>query len=264
MRNSPYSITILLAFAVVFLTCFTSCEKSKHQKGTYKIIKDAVTDIDGNHYDGVQIGEQIWTIQNINTTRYADGTEIPLTTLSAEDYHLHIDSAYRWAPQNVNRNVDKFGWLYSWPAIIRDGNGSESNPSGVQGICPNGWHVPSDAEWTELTDYVSKDKKMCCQRAEFAIAKALAAQTDWSKAYDKCDIGYNLSENNATGFSALPAGDANFDYDYRPLGTWGFFWTATYDSGNNSYRRCFCSENDNVDRSTASLGAGYSVRCVKD
>ena len=102
-----------------------------------------VTDIDGNVYKTVKLGNQVWMAENLRTTRYADGRKIPLGTTES------FDVAYRYYPDDNSANVADYGYLYNWPAVMNGSASSSANPSGVQGICPDGWHVPSNAEWTE-------------------------------------------------------------------------------------------------------------------
>ena len=111
-----------------------------------------VTDIDNNTYTTVQIGTQCWMRENLRTTRYADGTSIPMGNSISE-------TSCRYAPDDNKSKVTKYGYLYNWPAMMHGSRSSDSNPSGVQGICPDGWHVPSDAEWTQLTNYVSSQSE---------------------------------------------------------------------------------------------------------
>lgn len=221
-------------------------------------VEATVTDVDGNIYNTVQIGNQCWMKENLRTTHYASSTEIPLGS-SATHYDY---SAQRYYPNNNAESVGTYGYLYNWAAVMNGTSSSTANPSGVQGICPNGWHVPSDAEWTELTDYVSSDRKMRSYNSDDAIAKALAAQTDWEPGSDKGDVGYDLSKNNATGFSALPAGIAG--YPFVTFGNSGYYWTATYAGYDRAYCRSFHSGNEDVNKDSWLTENGLSVRCVKD
>lgn len=217
-----------------------------------------VTDVDGNMYNTVQIGNQCWMKENLRTTHYAGSTEIPLGSSATH----HDYAAQRYYPNNNAELVGTYGYLYNWAAVMNGASSSTANPSGVQGICPNGWHVPSDAEWTELTDYVSSDRKMRSYNSDDAIAKALAAQTDWEPGSDKGDVGYDLSKNNATGFSALPAGIAG--YPFVTFGNSGYYWTATYAGYDRAYCRSFHSGNEDVNKDSWLTENGLSVRCVKD
>lgn len=98
------------------------------------IVKDAVTDVDGNTYDAVVIGEQTWMASNLKTTHYADGTEIPPGDITSSSDSL----PYRYLPDNSVVGSDLLGLLYNWPAVMHGQSHSSENPSGVQGVCPDG------------------------------------------------------------------------------------------------------------------------------
>lgn len=223
---------------------------------TAVVLPQAVTDIDGNSYDAVQIGDQVWMAENLRTTRYADGTVIPMGgTYSLTD-------PYRYAPNNETSNVASYGYLYNWPAVMHGASGSEANPSGVQGICPTGWHVPSDAEWTELTNYMKTQPAYMASGNADHLAKALAATWGWNGSSETDAPGNDPTTNNATGFSALPAG-GYFGY-YLNFGDDAYFWSATeYDYG-NAYYSAFSYNDANVNRHYSNKYYGFSVRCVRD
>lgn len=103
-------------------------------------------------------------------------------------------------------NVSRYGFLYNWPAVMHGASSSNANPSGVQGICPNGWHVPSDAEWTELTNYMNTQPAYMASGNVDHLAKALSTTWGWISSSDTDAPGNDPTINNATGFSALPAG----------------------------------------------------------
>ena len=227
-----------------------------------------VTDVDGNVYPTVRIGEQCWMRENLRTTKYANGTTIPLGTeaspTAARRYTLSNNSAY----------VSTYGYLYNWSAVMNGSASSDANPSGVQGICPDGWHVPSDAEWTELENYVSSQSQYVCGRDEDNIAKALASEVGWNNDTANCAVGNNPSANNATGFSARPAGYyysgyyygfGDHDDGYYNFGYYASFWSATQDSNDANFRSLYYNYayvyGDNDD---GIKGNGYSVRCVRD
>lgn len=134
-----------------------------------------------------------WMKENLRTTHYADGTAIPAGTTTSY-------SAYRYAPNNDESNVATYGYLYNWPAVMHGATSSSDNPSNVQGICPAGWHMPSDAEWTQLTTYVYNNGYQCpgCSGVSNAakvdcIAKALASQTGWNSSGITYAVGNNPS-----------------------------------------------------------------------
>jgi uncharacterized protein (TIGR02145 family) len=214
-----------------------------------------VTDIDNNTYNTVTIGAQCWMKENLRTTSYANGAGIALGNSTS------TTTAYRYYPNNDQSNVSTYGYLYNWKAVMGFSSSSSANPSGVQGICPTGWHVPSDAEWTQLTDYVSSQSQYVCGDDNTYIAKALASITGWNSSTYFCGVGNNPSSNNSTGFSALPAGDGYGSYfDY--FGDTAYFWSAT-GSGSAYYRNIYCG-NAVVLRNFISKYFGFSVRCVRD
>ena len=220
------------------------------------IVHHAVTDVDGNSYDAVWIGNQLWMNKNLRTKHYADGTSIshgssPSTT-----------TAYYYYPDNNSGNVSTYGLLYNWKAVMHNSSSSSAHPSGVQGICPNGWHVPSDAEWTQLENYVSSQNQYICSSSD-KIAKALASTTGWDNSSEACAIGNNQSSNNATGFGALPAG-YYYGNGYYYSGYDAYFWSATEASSDRAWSRGLYYNGASVNRYSGNKNSGYSVRCLRD
>ena len=266
---------LFIILSVLGISAFISCKEQKHlttdepsQSTTAKPSRPVtdgpsqpVTDIDGNVYKTVKLGNQVWMRENLRTSRYADGTPIPLGT--TESY----DVAYRYYPNNNRANVSKYGYLYNWSAVMNGSLSSSANPSGVQGICPEGWHVPSDAEWTQLENYVSSQSQYVCGSDEDNIAKALASEVGWNNNTENCAVGDNPSTNNATGFSARPAGHYYGSYGYFGYGA--NFWSATQNDSYYAYNRGLDYNNGSVSRSNDSKNGGYkvdgySVRCVRN
>ena len=213
-----------------------------------------VTDVDNNTYNTVQIGNQCWMKENLRTTRYADGTSISLGSSTSSV------TAYRYYPNDNSSHVITYGYLYNWKAVMRNSSSSWANPSGVQGICPAGWHVPSDAEWMQLTDYVSSQSGYVCGNDNTKIAKALASTTGWNSFSNYCAVGNNPSSNNATGFSAVPAG---CHIGPRSFGYYAYFWSATQDDY-TAYDRNLYYADANVNRFNQERDDGLSVRCLRD
>ena len=141
-KNAGMKKALLSVLCIILVLASTGCHRRVTERPAV-IIPRAVKDIDGNAYDGVRIGEQVWMASNLKTTRYADGTEIP-----SGDPDIHSSSnPYRYVPGGDASNVKRLGYLYNWPAVVHGSSQSNESPSGVQGICPDGWHVPSNAEW---------------------------------------------------------------------------------------------------------------------
>lgn len=217
-----------------------------------------LTDVDGNVYNTVQIGVQCWMKENLRTTHFADSVEIPMGS------NMSLSEPYRYLPDNNENIVSEYGYLYNWFAVMHGEATSSANPSRVQGICPTGWHVPSSAEWSELTQYVSGQIDYRCNSSSSYIAKALADSTGWDNSTNTCAVGNMPSQNNATGFSARPAGmstGSSFNY----LGNSAFFWSATEASSNNDAFHIRMGANNNFLQLT-NLGKyeGVSVRCVRN
>ncbi len=221
-------------------------------------------DVDGNEYNTVKIGDQCWMKENLRTTHFADGTAIP------EGSDTSSTIAYRYTPTN-NQNLPNwednsaaYGYWYNLPAVMNGATSSDANPSGVQGICPDGWHVPSNAEWNQLLDYVGSQSEYVCGSENTMIAKALASTEGWweCNAID-CGIGKNVGENNATGFSVLPVSYYLCTTDYGPQ---AIFWTST-ESYSSSYRVIsFNKYQTYVGHNSISEPpySGNSVRCIQN
>lgn len=268
-KNFVLAIGIVLSFLLSI--SFSSCKKEKVQENQESIepegdgmINNAVKDYDGNTYNAVKLGKQVWMASNLKTTHYADGTEIPLGNMMTDNG----SDPHRYYPGNNSSTVNTYGYLYNWVAVMKNANSSTANPSGVQGACPNGWHVPSDAEWKELTDYLSTQPRY--QSGGTAnIAKALASSSGWDQSTVVNTVGNNQSSNNATGFGAVPAGKCQQTPNY--FGGCAYFWTATkYGSGTGAndliaydrviryYSATVASDEYDFKRN------GMSVRCVRN
>lgn len=219
-----------------------------------------VTDIDDNVYSTVMIGTQCWMKENLKTTRWADNTPIPLGDTTS------YTAPFRYMPNNDLELVSEYGYLYNWNAVMHDALPSAANPSGVQGVCPDGWHVPSDAEWVQLTDYVKSRSEYACINSSGIekFAKSLAANYGWLPCSSDCAVGNDLGDNNITGFSAIPAGTHQLS-GTAAYGFTAFFWTTTaYENFTAwSHYLYYCNGDDREDLDSGK-DRGMSVRCVRD
>lgn len=223
-----------------------------------------VTDYDGNVYGTVLIGGQCWMKENLRTTHYSDGTTIALGGLGNNSY----DVAYRFYPGGNSSNVSMYGYLYNWKAMMRNASSSSTNPSGIQGICPNGWHLPSDAEWTQLITYVGNQSAYQCGSNSSYIAKSLASTTNWTSSLSTCAVGNIPTDNNATGFTAVSAGDCDTRASggYASIGLIASFWSATQldIETNYAYTHHVSSGNAHVSSTYYYKWLACSVRCLRD
>lgn len=210
-------------------------------------------DIDKNDYPIVKIGNQIWMAENLRTTHYADGTEIILVENNeAWNSLLYTDKAYCYFDNSLN-NLDTYGALYNWAAAMNGAVSSNNNPSEVQGVCPDGWHLPSDQEWTELIDFIGNEGHSGVE------GRILKATTGW---YDG-----NGDENGTDnyGFAALPGGWREADGIYNYLETNGSYWTSTeFDEFEAKKFGMHYYTNDVYRNGGYDKKIGNHVRCIKN
>ncbi|MBO7492739.1 MAG: T9SS type A sorting domain-containing protein [Bacteroidales bacterium] len=218
-----------------------------------------VTDVDGNIYNTLQLGQQCWMRENLRVTHYSDGSPIPNGGTGIDGISAQEPRYY------VNPSVDEalYGYLYNWPAAMHGAASSNENPSGVQGACPTGWHLPSDTEWSQLTEYVSSQSEYFCNENSSYIAKALAAKSSWRTITDECGPGNNQSTNNASGFGAISAG--YFNGGFGAAGYNAFFWASTAHGSGKAYNRFFYHGGPGVYKlDDGNRAYGWSVRCLRD
>lgn len=220
-----------------------------------------VTDIDGNVYQTVRIGSQCWMAENLRTTHYPNGDSILLY-----DYgNGWTTTPFRWYPNNDSSNVGTYGYLYNWRAVMNGEASSDASPSGVQGLCPDGWHVPSSPEWTTLFDYMSNNGQYRCDQYSTTIAKALASTSGWDDFYGvRCAVGNDPSVNNTSGFNALPAGYSGGGGDGSQFGTSAYFWSATQSNDDNADLLQLSYKFPSIIYYPFSKHLPFSVRCLKD
>ena len=226
-----------------------------------------VTDIDGNVYNTVMIGNQCWTRENMRATRYANGDTIHFAMFYQESYL----EPYYYNYSNSNIPLEKRGYLYNWLAAVHGLDTSSSVPSGIQGICPTGWHVPSWDEWDALRIYLGSVDAYHCGSCVECIAPALCDTIAWvGDSLYNCVPGQDLSLNNATGFSAIPAGyHWGTDDGFSGSGTYTGFWSTTLSPGSSfetgpRYGLLIRNYVANAAYSTYFKNYALSVRCIRD
>jgi uncharacterized protein (TIGR02145 family) len=207
-----------------------------------------VTDIDGNVYKTVRIGDQWWMMENLKVTHYRNGDPIPNVTdagawadLAAGAYCEH---------SNDPANVATYGRLYNWHAIADSRN-----------IAPEGWHVPTDAEWKQLEMYLG-------------MSEAEADATGWRgtdeggklKESDTTHwVSPNISATNRSGFTALPAGFRNESGNFADMLYSTHFWSSTEHDASFAWARSLYHDHSDIGRYDGhGKYYGFSIRCVKD
>jgi len=236
-----------------------------------------VTDHEGNVYSTVRIGDQCWMRENLRTTTSpSTGTYLiphPGTgyTYTGKQARWYGNDSATYAPMNYgllynwNAAVDTFNTAYGELSVNSSYNSavSVSFTGHRRGICPAGWHLPSDAEWTQLESYVSSQSEYTCGGNSSYIAKALASETGWSTQSNSCTVGNDLTANNATGFSAVPAGYC-LGSSFHDAGYYAYFWCATQYDSSNAYGRYLNYSGALVHRGNYGKYRGFSVRCLRD
>jgi len=206
-----------------------------------------VKDIDGNKYKTIKIGTQTWMAENLRVTKYSDGSNIPVFADNeqwANNYNigttLPMMCWYNNDPKTYITN--KFGALYNWYAINPATNGNKQ-------VCPTGWHVPTDTEWTTITTFLGG------QSVAGGKMKSTGSQY-W--------ISSNVGATNSSGFSGLPGGARFTTGDFYSIGKFSYWWSSTEYSNFNVINRYLHYDDKNVSRGNYFKSSGYSVRCLMD
>ncbi len=249
----------------IFLVCVVplqySCEKT--EEGENETLPTTITDYDGNSYHTMKIGNQWWMASNLETTHYADGTEIPLVeSISSWDALGSEEIAYCYYNNDGNGEAFTYGALYTWAAALNGAGSSGNIPSGIQGVCPDGWHMPGDSEWKELEMYLGMaqaDADTTGPRGINVGSKLAINLGLWSDGSLKASAAFGTS-----GFMALPGGGRRYDGTFGHLSDNANFWSATERDTSKAWGRHIYSIYTTVHRYSNVKSDGFSVRCVKD
>ena len=215
-----------------------------------------ITDVENNVYNTVKIGTQVWMSENLKTTKYNDGTTAIPNITDNTAWAALTTGAYSWYNNDVT-NKNSYGALYNWYAV--DNNAATKAASnGGKNVCPTGWHVPTDAEWTTLTTYLT-NSGYGYGGSGSNIGKSIAATSGWTASETAGTIGNDQASNNSSGFAGFPDGSRNYTGTYSSIGTSGFWWSST-----EAYYRAMTFRYSNVSSYSTSKGYGFSVRCLRD
>jgi uncharacterized protein (TIGR02145 family) len=224
-QNKIWMILLITGFVLIFTN---SCKKSNDNV--------LPTDKDGNVYNTVTIGTQVWMTENLKTTHYRNGDQIPSVTDGAVWGNLTSGAYCDY--DNSPGNSETYGRLYNFYSIADSRN-----------LCPTGWHVPSSTEWSTLTAYLGGD----------GVAGGKLKETGtnhWQ--------GPNFGASNESGLTVLPAGYRSEFGTFDGLGNYTDIWTST-NSGDYAWRLLLFYDNGSVDiNQNIPKVYGFSVRCIKD
>jgi uncharacterized protein (TIGR02145 family) len=195
----------------------------------------SITDQDGNTYATIVIGTQEWMAENLRTSKYRNGDPIP-NVIDQQQYSGLTSGA--WSHYDNNSQYETpYGKLYNWYAVTDTRN-----------ICPVGWHEPTYADWTVLTNYLNEEtggRKMKSVGEDY-----------WTTS--------NAGETNESGFSALPGGERSHGGEFVTFGKFGSWWTTDVNAANNPFLRYLDYQNNGINVVTSTKKEGLSVRCLKD
>ena len=207
-----------------------------------------VKDIEGNKYPSIIIHRQEWMQKNLAVSKYRNGDPIP-TGLNDAKWENTTTGAYA-IYGDVASNNTTYGKLYNWYAVTDS-----------RGLCPSGWHVPSDAEWTTLINYLDPNA---------AGGDSINVAGGEMKSTGTLENGYGLwyspneQATNESGFAAFPGGYRNYIGTYDHIGDVGDWWSSTEYGSADAWARVLLYGDSVVHRGSASKQGGFSVRCVRD
>jgi uncharacterized protein (TIGR02145 family) len=222
-----FNILKALSFVMLF-SLFLSCNKDDHDE-------EIITDVDGNIYHTVVIGNQTWMLENLKTTKYNDGTEIP-NVEENEEWELMNSGAY-CNYDNLESNCELYGRLYNWYAV------------NTGKLAPKEWRVATDSDWKILTDFLGG--------LEVAGGEIKEVGTiHWDSP--------NIGATNSSGFTALPGGHRYFDGYFTVINRGAIWWTSTSEDEGNAWFRSTMHNIIHIRRDVYGYQSGFSVRCIKE
>lgn len=254
MKNKAFSLAVIACFLFILVTVFDSC---KDKDKTDVTPEGTMTDSrDGNTYNTIIIGEQTWFAENL--------AYLPSVSPSADSsftdpyYYVYNYQGSDVATAKATDNYITYGVLYNWSAAMAGTASSNTNSSNVQGVCPSGWHLPSDDEWKQLEMYIGMSQSQAdgeYWRGGNFVGKKLKSTSGWSGSWPGTDL---------YGFNALPGGYRYYEGAFSALSDLGNFWSSSESNTNGAWHRMLSYIKDGVSRIDYPTDHGFSVRCVKD
>jgi uncharacterized protein (TIGR02145 family) len=239
-----YPLIVMGLVLVLYESCSKDDDNNPTQNGGIMFNPDltygTVSDIDGNVYKTITIGTQVWMAENLKVTRYCNGDSILNIADNTQWNNLTTGAYCDYGNSSAKGAI--YGKLYNWHAVVDPRN-----------ICPAGWHVPDDAEWETLFNYLGGYQVIGGKMKETGI-------THWAYTND--------GATNESGFTGLPGGMRYFDGGFIDVGLSGYWWSSTdapdYYNLDAYYQYLSGAGDDNVGYGTGSKNNGMSVRCLKN
>jgi uncharacterized protein (TIGR02145 family) len=225
----------VLLFAFVLFSGFSKGGKgSTKTKTVSQVISTTVTDVDGNTYSIIKIGNQQWMLENLKTKHYSNGK--PITEVKDSTRWSVVTSGAYCNYANDTLNCIKEGLLYNWFAV---------NDS--QKLCPTDWHVPSDVDWNTLEETLGGES--------VAGGKMKDTVSLWSSSF---------GGTNESGFKGIPSGCRTNKGTFNSIGFYGLWWSSTENYTNYAWYRCVNYNSTDLFRHYYYKRYGFSIRCLKD
>ena len=205
-----------------------------------------ITDADGNVYNTVAIGTQLWMKENLKTTKYSDGTSIPNITSSSAWGNLGSGAYCNY--NNDSSNSITYGKLYNWYAA-----------TDLHNICPIGWSVPTDSDWNRLIIYLDSGADTSATSTQSLVVGGKLKETDtlhWNSP--------NTGATNETGFTALPGGYRMIVGSYDWIGYHGYWWSSTESAIDKAWYRSMVYNLKSISRDNHWKKDGFYIRCICD
>lgn len=220
-----------IAIGGLMILMFNSCGKEVEED-------DPVKDADGNIYQTVVIGDHEWLAENLKTTKYSNGDPIGTTEPATLNTSGETMIKYQWPVDGDENKVAVYGRLYTWYAV-----------NDTRNICPQGWHVATDAEWTAMINFLGGD-------AEAGNKLKESGTSSWEAPND--------GATNISGFTARPGGVRNGNGTFVNVRSTGYWWTSTEVRADYGWSRVMAYSNGSANRYENNADLGFSVRCVRD
>lgn len=241
-------MTLLTIIFLSFIMLINSQAQSNEPDVTYGAFIDSR---DNRTYKTVQIGSQVWMAENLAFLPSVSPPSVGSDSISFYYVYNYHDTIVSVAKDTANYH--KYGVLYNWPAAVN--------------ACPEGWHIPSDAEWTTLVNcLIANGYNYDESTSGNKIAKSLAISSEWAPSTNQGAIGNSdyPSKINLSGFSALPAGYRHDNKSFRSAGSFTAWWSVSLTSSKGDWCRTLNFYSPEIIRGGILKSAGFSVRCVKD
>lgn len=258
------AIVLFLSLILYATMCFSQVVLPAYQGNYTRSVEfsdcGTITDIEGNVYQTVIIGTQCWMAENLKYLPSVSGASSGSS--SSPYYYVYGYNGTNVVAAKLTSNYEIYGVLYNWTAIMNGASSSDANPSGVQGICPIAWHLPSDAELKELEITLG----MTVAEADGTGMRGSNQGSKMAKSYDYWNNGIleNDPDFNTTGFAVLPGGRRRSNATWIGINEFGGWWSTSTSSSSTAWMRAIGYSSTSVNRDAYTLNNGFSVRCIKD